>query len=100
MKNQIFNARTREIMQIKTPLEAIALKYPDGADLPFITAKGKGELAKKIIETAQENNIHIEENEALVNLLSAEEINAAIPEEAYSALAVIFAFILEREEKS
>ena len=100
MKNQIFNARTREIMQIKTPLEAVALKYPEDADLPFITAKGKGELAKKIIETAQENNIHIEENEALVNLLSAEEINTAIPEEAYSALAVIFAFILEREEKS
>ena len=100
MKNQIFNARTREIMQIKTQLEAVALKYQGGADLPFITAKGKGEIAKKIIETAQENNIHIEENEALVNLLSAEEINAAIPEEAYSALAVIFAFILEREEKS
>ncbi|MCR5253977.1 MAG: EscU/YscU/HrcU family type III secretion system export apparatus switch protein [Treponema sp.] len=99
MKNQIFNCPSREIMQIKTPLEAVALKYHEGADVPFITAKGKGELAKKIVEIAQENNIHIEENEALVNLLSAEEINAAVPEEAYSALAVIFAFILEREEK-
>ena len=100
MKNQIFNARAREFMQIKTPLQAVALKYPEGAEVPFITAKGKGELAKKIIETAQENNICIEENEALVNLLSAEEVNAAVPEEAYSALAVIFAFILEREGKA
>ena len=99
MKNQLLNAGTREIIQIKSPLEAVALKYPEGADVPFITAKGKGELAKKIIETAKENNIYIEENEALVNLLSAEEINAAVHEEAYSALATIFAFVLEREKK-
>ena len=49
MKNQLLNAKNGEIMQIKTPLQAVALKYPKGAEVPFITAKGKGELAKKII---------------------------------------------------
>ena len=100
MKNQLLNVKNGEIMQIKTPLQAVALKYPKGAEVPFITAKGKGELAKKILEVAKENDIHIEENEALVNLLSAEEVNAAVPEEAYCALAAIFAFVLQTEEKA
>ena len=100
MKNQLLNAKNGEIMQINTPLQAVALKYPKGAEVPFITAKGKGELAKKILEVAKENDIHIEENEALVNLLSAEEVNAAVPEEAYSALAAIFAFVLQTEGKA
>ena len=99
MKNQLLNAKNGEIMQIKIPLLAVALKYPKGAEVPFITAKGKGELAKKIIEVAKENDVHIEEDQALVNLLSVEEVNAAVPEEAYSALAAIFAFVLEREGK-
>lgn len=100
MKNQLLNAKNGEIMQIKTPLQAVALKYPEGAEVPFITAKGKGELAKKILEVAKVNDIHVEENQALVNLLSAEEVNAAVPEEAYSALAAIFAFVLQTEEKA
>lgn len=86
-----------KLSEIKIPKNAVALKYPAGADVPFVTAKGKGELAKQIVKIAKENNIHIEENEPLVNLLSEQEINEAIPEEAYSALAAIFAFVLEKE---
>ncbi|MBQ7753782.1 MAG: EscU/YscU/HrcU family type III secretion system export apparatus switch protein [Treponema sp.] len=79
---------------------AVALKYPQGAELPFITAKGKGQLAEKIIEIARDNDIYIEENAPLVDLLSIQEVNDAVPEEAFEALALIFAFVLEREGKA
>lgn len=34
-------------MSIKEVLSAVSLKYPGDAEAPFITAKSKGELAKK-----------------------------------------------------
>ena len=36
---------------------AVALKYDFGDGPPTVTAKGKGELAERIIATAQENNV-------------------------------------------
>lgn len=87
--------KTAPIMEIKSAKRAVALKYPKGADLPFITAKGKGELAEKMLEIARKNKIHIEENAPLVNILSLQEVSDAVPEEAFEALAAIFAFVLE-----
>ena len=100
MKNH-FNLTDKKapIMEIKTQKSAVALKYPKGAELPFITAKGKGALAEKIIEVARDNDIYIEENAPLVDLLSIQEVNDAVPEEAFEALALIFAIVLEREGK-
>jgi len=83
-----------KINEIKT---AVALKYPEGAPAPFITAKGKGELARKIISVAEEKNIRIEENPDIINVLSAQEIGQAVPEETWEVLAVIFSAILERK---
>ena len=101
MKNH-FNLtdKTSPIMEIKSQKSAVALKYPQGAEVPFITAKGKGQLAEKILDIAKENNIYIEENAPLVDLLSLEEVNDAVPEEAFEALAAIFAFVLEREGRT
>ena len=83
-----------KINEIKT---AVALKYPEGAPAPFITAKGKGELARKIIRVAEEKNIRIEENPDIINVLSAQEIGQAVPEETWEVLVVIFSAILERK---
>lgn len=101
MKNH-FNLtdKTSPIMEIKSQKSSVALKYPQGAEVPFITAKGKGQLAEKILDIAKENNIYIEENAPLVDLLSLEEVNDAVPEEAFEALAAIFAFVLEREGRT
>lgn len=101
MKNHLnLTDKKAPIMEIKSQKVALALKYPQGTDVPFITAKGKGELAEKIIAIAKENDIYIEENAPLVDLLSVQEVNDAVPEEAFEALAAIFAFVLEREGRS
>ena len=78
--------------------KAVALKYPEGAYAPFVTAKGKGEIAEKIIEIAGKNNIRIEENLPLVNILSAQEVGESVPEEAWQALAVIFSELLKMKD--
>ncbi len=74
--------------------QAAALSYNPGAvGAPTVKAKGKGLIAEKIIETAKENNIPIQEDPGLVELLGQLEINEAIPEDLYQAVAEVFAFI-------
>ena len=81
---------------------AVALKYPQGVEAPLIIAKGEGRIAEQIINEAEKNNIHIEEDSALVDLLGLSEVGSLVPEAAWKSLAVIFSFILsdKEEEKS
>ncbi|MCR4735207.1 MAG: EscU/YscU/HrcU family type III secretion system export apparatus switch protein [Treponema sp.] len=78
---------------------AVALKYPENAYAPFITAKGQGKIAETIIYEAKRNGIKIEENDVLVDILSMQEVGACVPEETWAALAEIFTFILQNQEK-
>lgn len=88
---------TENFTEMNLPPEklAVALKYPKNAYAPFITAKGKGELAEKIIQEAKKNNIKIEENMPLVNILSMQEVGECVPEQTWEVLAEIFSFILQ-----
>ena len=81
---------------------AVALKYPQGVEAPLIIAKGEGRIAEQMINEAEKNNIHIEEDSALVDLLGLSEVGSLVPETAWKSLAVIFSFILsdKEEEKS
>ncbi|MBM7555524.1 EscU/YscU/HrcU family type III secretion system export apparatus switch protein [Halanaerobacter jeridensis] len=79
--------------------EAAALKYNIEEDnAPNLVAKGTGELAKKIIAQAEENNIPIKEDEDIVQVLLKLELGADIPEELYQAVAEILSFIFEMED--
>ena len=79
--------------------KAVALKYPKGAEAPFIVAKGNGLLAKRILEEARENDIKIEENTPLVEFLSEVQVGSLVPPETWEILAQIFSVILAEEEK-
>lgn len=81
---------------------AVALKYPQGVEAPLIIAKGEGRIAEQIINEAEKNKIHIEEDSALVDLLGLSEVGSLVPEAAWKSLAVIFSYILsdKEEEKS
>ena len=86
----------------KTPLsqqKAVALKYPQGAEAPFVIANGKGLLAKRILEEARANDIKIEENTPLVEFLSEIQVGSLVPPESWEILAQIFSVILAEEEK-
>lgn len=81
--------------------EAVALKYnPEESSSPKVTAKGKGETADRIVQTASEHNIPIQEDPSLVHLLSKLEINESIPEELYEVVAELFAFIYQIDQEA
>lgn len=78
--------------------KAVALKYPKGAEAPFVIANGKGLLAKRIIEEAHANDIKIEENTPLVEFLSEIQVGSLVPPQTWEILAQIFSVILKEEE--
>lgn len=75
--------------------KAVALKYPQGVEAPFITVTAKGELAETVINVAKENDIAIVENTELTEFLSMQEIGTCVPENVWPVLAKIFAFIID-----
>lgn len=76
----------------KPPL-AVALRY-DAPDAPKVVAVGRGELGQRIIDTAREHGVALETNAALAEALSTIELDTAIPEALYEAVAIVIAFIL------
>lgn len=72
---------------------AVALHY-DKKGAPTVVAKGKGEIGRKIIEVARDNNIPIEENDALAAALSDVDLGDEIPVELYKAVAEVLVYIL------
>ena len=71
--------------------KAAALKY-DGENAPKLVAKGTGELANKIIDTAKQHDIHIHNDPLLLDVLSRLELGDEIPQQLYLAVAKIIAF--------
>jgi flagellar biosynthesis protein len=78
----------------KMQRRAVALKYePDLDRAPRVVAAGRGEAARRIIEIAEENHIHIQRDPDLVEVLSKLEIDREIPPELYAAVAELLAFV-------
>ena len=75
------------------PRLAVALRY-DAPNAPKVVAVGRGELGERIIATAREHGVPLEHNPALAEALSTIELDEAIPEALYQAVAVIIAFIM------
>ena len=84
-----------------TNTKAVALKYKAYEDnAPKVVAKGKGEIAQKIITKAKEFNISIFQNETLVNMLLNIEIGEEVPPKMYNAMVEVFAWLYRLEEKA
>lgn len=77
------------------PRIAVALQYEEPT-APRVVATGRGWVGDKIIETAREHGVPIEENPALAQALSTIELDEEIPEALYVAVAEILGFILRQ----
>lgn len=73
---------------------AVALKYDFGDGAPVVTAKGRGDVAEKILETAREHDVAIEQNPILAEALSRIELDTEIPVPLYKAVAEVIGFLL------
>ena len=74
--------------------QAVALYY-DHEHAPYVTAKGQGDVAEKIIEKAREHDVPIQEDPLLAQALSHIPLDEEIPEELYKAVAAVLRFIMK-----
>lgn len=84
------NRENQENIRNKT---AVALGYEPGDKAPRIIAAGKGELAQRIIDRAQQADIPLHKDEKLAKTLSKLEIGETIPPELYEVVAEILVFV-------
>jgi len=70
---------------------AVALKY-DGKNAPKVTASGENDLARRILQIAEENNIPLHGDAGLAQVLSTIPPGDEIPRSLYVAVAEVIAF--------
>jgi len=76
--------------------EAAALKYdPDEGPIAKVVAQAKGELARRIVEIAVENDIPIYSDERLVEKLLELDYFSEIPPELYKAVAEVIVYVYQ-----
>ena len=80
------NTSPREKLDI-----AVALKW-DGDGAPRVSAKGKGELAERIVELVADHGIPLRHERELVELLLLVELDQEIPSSLYVIVAEVIAF--------
>jgi flagellar biosynthetic protein FlhB len=81
---------------------AVALKFDRDKDrAPRVIAKGMDQLALRIVQVAEENDVYVTEDRPLARALyDAVEVGEEIPEEFYKAIAKILAFVYNLKEKN
>ena len=76
----------------KTYSEVVALEY--GANkAPVVTAKGEGDLAKRIVAEAQKHDVYVAEDPRLLAMLSRLDVGQEIPPDMFTAVAVILSWV-------
>ena len=78
-------------MNERRPPVAVALHY-SGSGAPRVVAKGGGQVADRIIETAREHNVPLQEDAALASALARLDLGREIPRDLYVAVAHVLAF--------
>ena len=95
MNEKDFNAKYNNKKQftINKSKKAVALAYTKGEQAPKVVASGKGNLAEKIIERAEESNVPIHQDERLADTLSTLDVGEYIPPELYEVVAEILVYV-------
>jgi len=84
-----------------TNTKAVALKYKAYEEnAPKVIAKGKGEIAKKIIEKAKKFDVPLFQNEELADMLLNVEVDKEIPPKMYKAVVEVFVWLYKLEDKA
>lgn len=78
--------------------EAVALAYTAGEAAPKVVAKGRGLIAREIIERAREAGVYVHESPELVALLMQVDLDARIPPQLYIAVAELLAWLYRLEQ--
>ncbi|MEK7467585.1 MAG: EscU/YscU/HrcU family type III secretion system export apparatus switch protein [Planctomycetota bacterium] len=73
---------------------AVALRYLAGADeAPRVVARGRGEIAERILAIARDAGVPVHPDRDLVEALAVLDIGAQVPPKLYEALAEVLAYV-------
>jgi flagellar biosynthesis protein len=76
------------------PKQAVAVRYDaEKESAPRVVAKGKGQIAEKILEIARTSNVPIYEDADLVEMLAIVELFDEVPAELYAAVAEVLVWV-------
>lgn len=101
-RERMIAAVTKADLVITNPTHyAVALKYDmDSMSAPILVAKGVDDLAARIREAADENEVPIVENPPLARALyAAVELDESIPERLYHAVAEVIGYVFRLQGK-
>ncbi len=96
-KRNYFNQIKRKKMN--GPAAAILRYDGENGRPPAVIASGKGELARRILETAKENNIAVQKDSTLMANLLDVELTDGVPPQLYAVMAEIFLLLEKAEQK-
>ncbi|MDQ0192747.1 EscU/YscU/HrcU family type III secretion system export apparatus switch protein [Paenibacillus wynnii] len=78
--------------------KAVALKYTPGqSEAPIVVAKGQGAVADIILQKAKENGVAVQEDAALVEVLSKLDLDQQIPAELYQLVAEVLSYVYQSD---
>jgi flagellar biosynthesis protein len=81
-------------MNKKIPQKAVALRYKQEKERsPRVVAKGRGKIAEKIVALAKTHKVPLVEDENLIQMLEALDVDTQIPAELYQAVAEVLVFV-------
>ena len=79
-------------MNDKHYMQAVALEYGRNKS-PVLIAKGDDELARRIVAEAKKQGVYVAEDPRLLAMLSRLDVGQEIPEDMFTAVAVILAWV-------
>ncbi len=81
--------------------KAVALRYRKGTDkAPKVVAKGLNDIAKKILEVAEEESVTVIEDQNAVEEFYGIDLNLEIPPEMYKIAAEVLAYVYTMDRKN
>lgn len=96
MNNQYFNTKNRR--RINGPSAAVIKYDKDQGQVPTVVAQGTGYVAQKIIETAKENGVILQEDSTLLGNLLQIDLGESVPPQLYGVIAEILVLLEKIDE--
>ena len=79
--------------------KAVAIKYDNSLPAPFVLAKGKGDLAKRLTLIARQSGINLSRIPYVADALIDLPVGSLIPENFYTIIAELLIFVRDLKEK-
>ena len=80
--------------------QAVALKYiREEDDSPKVVARGRGEIAERIIELARRHGVPVHRDTDLADVLVRLSLGDLIPPDLYKAVAEVLAYLYRMDRR-